>query len=154
MTYTYTEYIRGKPIKFSGNYYELKQYLIEYCKNHKKNNVVNISRDFEGIVDEEGMAYTAICKFDRDYNLKFFKIEKTGASVNIICSHTPKYELTRKIRMRDATDFFVTRDEMLRYIKACPNYKFVLKEINTQKKFDVMYIPEKGLNVDGKMFKV
>lgn len=138
---------------FSGNYYELKQYLIEYCKNHKKNNVVNISRDFEGIVDEDGMAYTAICKFDRNYNLKFFKIEKTGTSYKIF-SNSPKYELTRKIRMRDATDFFTTRDEMLRYIKACPNYQFVLKEISTQKKFDVMYIPEKGLNVDGKMFKV
>lgn len=153
MNYTYTEYVRGKPMTFSGNYYELKQYLIEYCKNHKKNNVVNISRDFEGIVDEDGMAYTAICKFDRNYNLKFFKIEKTGTSYKIF-SNSPKYELTRKIRMRDATDFFTTRDEMLRYIKACPNYKFVLKEIDTQKTFDVMYIPEKGFNVDGKMFKV
>lgn len=152
MTYTYTEYIRGKPIKFSGNYYELKQYLIEYCKNHKKNNVVNISRDFEGIVDEEGMSYTAICKFDRDYNLKFFKIEKTGTSYKIF-SNSPKYELTRKIRMRDATDFFVTRDEMLRYIKACPNNQFILTIYDTKQKFTVKFIPKQGLQVDGKIYK-
>lgn len=152
MTYTYTEYIRGKPIKFSGNYYELKQYLIEYCKNHKKNNVVNISRDFEGISDENGMAYTAICKFDRDYNLKFFKIEKTGTSYKIF-SNSPKYELTRKIRMRDATDFFVTRDEMLRYIKACPNNQFILTIYDTKQKFTVKFIPKQGLQVDGKIYK-
>jgi hypothetical protein len=153
MKYTYTEYVRGKPITFIGNYDEMKAYLVNYCKTHKRNNAFNISRDFT-INDNNGIAYEATCKFDRNCNLKYYNVQEIGVfETPVFDSTKPKYELQRKIREQDAVDFFRTRDEMLRYIKACPNNQFILTIYDTKQKFTVKFIPKQGLQVDGKIYK-
>jgi hypothetical protein len=153
MNYTYTEYVRGQKVEFTGDKAQLRQYLIDYCKNHKKANVFNISRDFSNIKDENGNCYNAYVKFDRNWNFVSFKLYgRVKDNTPLYDSTKSNYEVTWEIRGRKATDFFKTRDEMLRFIKATPNYKFRLNVYATNEFFDVMFVPDKGLIVNNKIY--
>ena len=162
MKYTYTEYVRGKPITFIGNYDEMKEYLVKYCKTHIRNNVRYISRVFKDIEGSNGWLYDVSCIFDYNWNLEKYLFRRNGWSVeerNKVLAEINKKPLWEyrldfiDFTGKPATNFADTREQVIHELKCSPNHKYTLTIQSKHQTFDVMYIPEQGLQVDGKIYK-
>lgn len=162
MEYEYKEYVRGKLVVFRGDYYKLKDYLIDYCKKNIRNNVRYISRVFKNIEGSDGLLYDVSCIFDYNWNLEKYLFRKNGWSVearNKVFAEMNKKPLFEyrldfiDFRGKPATNFATTREQVIHELKCSPNHKYTLTVQSKNQTFDVMYIPKQGLQVDGKIYK-
>ena len=141
MNYTYTEYKGNKKIEFRGDYAALKQWFINYCHNNIRMNVRYISRSFDGILGDNGAAYTASCVFDYDHRLTgyYFKRIKDRTSVVVGVKPQPhKYELSNIVTL----EYCNTHEEVKDFMRKHPDERFTLTNTETKQWWHLRYNPE------------
>ncbi len=101
----------------------LVAHLFDYCLNHRRQNAVNLSRDFDDIFDDKGNRYEFSFKFNRDNELKCFTCRKIEAKY-----HTDpfKYFLDGQYR----SEMCNTQAEVAQFCKAHPD-EFFSMQIST-----------------------
>jgi len=120
--------------------------LMRYCKTHRRNNAVNLSRDFQA-EDNFGTLYIITVKFDRDENLINVHIDrrKKSASAPVVFP----YSVMSTWHMQN----FMSREEMLTFVKLHPSERFELTASKGGKvtKYHIFY-EDGAYFVDGKRY--